>query len=640
MFTTHHAVICRCVRGKLALLLRRFLLIFVSGLLLHVVPVTTTYADVPTPEPVTESADSFPSQSLQTITNLTDINKGLQDLNFRVEATRAQLQKLDPLRNSDEYSRLTQRLQQLEQERQNAKVFFEQIATGGVDKSVFSEPETKADFDWQNELLSVARPLLSELTKLTEQSRTLDNLRNEKEKLEEKMQVTRKALSNLRNHTQTQMNPATAEQINSLIEGWEQLHSDFKRQNHLLEIQINNQIGQEESLYTQGKKIVKDFFIGRGLVLIIALAALFLSVFIIQKGLDYFLDDNEKLAAATKTTSKRFLNLFLRTLGGLFSLILFLMILYLAGDVVLFSLIIVVLALLLLASRNYLPRYFEEAKLFVNAGPVREQERIIYRGLHWKVKSVGLKIWLENENLTNGELRLTLGAVKGLISRPIYTDEDWFPTRRGKDKDPAFKKFMNDFIANGKGKLKSTDIARAKNSFKSELKGDYVLLKDQTFGWVVDQTPEFVTLKVLGSTTTYRTHAFLSAQPKNLSLEGFVLNITTGIDLSHRHFNMETVANFFRQSIDNQLKDSGLYEHIEGIAVDFYATTRSSLDFQVLVKVRGSGAEHYFKLNRLIQAACISACNEHNWSIPIEQQKIYLPNPHGSKAQTSEYIRG
>ena len=533
-------------------------------------------------------ADPADTSDTLVFSRLIEVSASLEELTDRINTLRIQIQATPADLHHEDYAQLTARLSQLESQRRNLRVLFENIATGGVDRSVFSDPPPKTEFDWQNELLAVARPLIAELNKLTERPRMLEALRSQSTTLQEKITISEQAIGHLRQNiaeATALFDPATLAHMNQLIEDWEQVLADFVRQEHLLQMQIDSQFSQEESVYAQSRRLAKEFLIGRGLVLLLAILLFSLSTLLIQGSLNRILSYRHREEIIRASPQKRFVILMLRTIGWLFSIFLFLMTLYVAGDVVLFSLIVVILALLLIASRNYLPRYFEEAKLFLNIGPVRENERIIYQDLPWKVKSIGFQVWLENPELTNGRLRLPMQAIKGLTSRPLYSLESWFPTRRG----------------------------------------EYVILKDYTFGRVEEQTPEFVCLNVLHATKTYITREFLAAQPQNLSRENFILNPVTSLDLSHQREDTAKIAALLEQQIDSELKASPYAEHIMGTSVAYLQASRSSLDFQILVSVSGAAAKEYFKLQRMIQSTFLATCRRQGWRLAIEQHQVNWP---------------
>ena len=91
-------------------------------------------------------------------------------------------------------------------------------------------------------------------------------------------------------------------------------------------------------------------------------------------------------------------------------------VLYIQGDWIVLGLVILVLFGLLVGIRNSLPKFMEEARLLLNIGPVRENERVIYEGIPWRVKSMDLTCNLENPALSGGEIRIPL---RGSIQRTL-----------------------------------------------------------------------------------------------------------------------------------------------------------------------------------------------------------------------------
>ena len=105
-----------------------------------------------------------------------------------------------------------------------------------------------------------------------------------------------------------------------------------------------------------------------------------------------------------------------------------LMVLYVVGDILLLALGVILVLLILLGLRNYLPRFINETKLLLNVGAVRERERVIYQGLPWMVRTLGMYSRLYNPAL-EGLLRVPMSDMLELVSRPYREDEPWFPTQ-------------------------------------------------------------------------------------------------------------------------------------------------------------------------------------------------------------------
>ena len=124
-----------------------------------------------------------------------------------------------------------------------------------------------------------------------------------------------------------------------------------------------------------------------------------------------------------------------------------------------------------------LPGFYEQAKLLLNLGPVREGERVVFNGVPWEVQTIYFYTELTNPAFEGARIRLPLRDLLTLNSRPTDESSPWFPCRRN----------------------------------------DWVRLSDGTRGKVVELTPEWVRLILLGgSRKTYTVSAFLDLHPESL----------------------------------------------------------------------------------------------------------------------------
>ena len=219
----------------------------------------------------------------------------------------------------------------------------------------------------------------------------------------------------------------------------------------------------------------------------------------------------------------------------------------------------------------------------LNLGPVREGERVVYNDIPWRVSSLNFYSLLTNPCLQGGTLRLPLSELGTLISRPYQKKEIWFPS----------------------------DV------------GDFVLLSDGTFGEVIQQTPEVVRLKTVGAARTFSVSDYLGLSPRNLSQGSYGFSIVFGIDYQHQAICLDKVVPVFKEAVAEAIAQSGVSEHLEDLVVDFKEAGASSLDYLVHVVMNGKAASSYWSLQRIVQQACVKACNQHNWGIPFAQLTIH-----------------
>jgi hypothetical protein len=559
----------------------RLLFLATAVIFLLLIPFPSGRAQEETPAVAPVPAPDTRPPSLQTRQQLEEIQKSIQEKRTQIEEMRKQLN-----REKDEIERrdLERRIEQEETDISNLRRSFENIALGGVDLSVFDPQLQNEQFNWQDELQQILKPLFQELKDLTEKPRQIERLKSRLDILDNQAQIAQRALNNVEQLLDGTMDKATSQRLESVRQTWVQRLNDIQREREINQLQLNTLQQQDDTLFVQIRQSINDFVTGRGLNLVLAIAA-FLLTYFLMKGL-YVLYGRLQLRAGpraitTTTTSRRMLAYIYQGLSVFMSILAVLVVLYILGDILLLVLVIIILLFILLGLRNYLPQFIDETKLLLNIGAVRERERVVYKGLPWMVRSLGVYSKLYNPAL-DGLLRLPLSEVLGLVSRPYREDEPWFPTRTG----------------------------------------DYVMMSDGTIGQVLRQTPEIVQLKTKGTVQTHSTTNFLAGEPRNLS-EGFGISITFGIDYQHQSISTTEIPRILHQSIKKGLQETEAGNHVEDILVEFKEAGASSLDYQIYVTMKGEGAEFYFALTRLVQKICVDTCNEQGWVIPFNQMTIH-----------------
>jgi hypothetical protein len=221
--------------------------------------------------------------------------------------------------------------------------------------------------------------------------------------------------------------------------------------------------------------------------------------------------------------------------------------------------------------------------MLLNLGAVRENERIVYNGVPWRVKNLNVYTILENPVLKSGQIRLPLRNLMDMASRPFHREEPWFPCRED----------------------------------------DWVVLGDGTFGKVIIQTPEMVRLvKRGGAQKTYQISDFLGQSPLNLSVN-FRLKVTFGIDYEHQAVCVDDVPEKMGAMVKERLEEMGYGKEILNVRAEFELAAASSLDIVVLADFAGKAAPFYNRLARAIQRICVEACNKHGWGIPFTQVTVH-----------------
>jgi hypothetical protein len=231
-----------------------------------------------------------------------------------------------------------------------------------------------------------------------------------------------------------------------------------------------------------------------------------------------------------------------------------LLVLYLRNDSLILSVASLVLLAVFWTSRQIIPKFFHELKMVMNLGPVKEGERILWNGIPWLVKEIGMYTTLENTHLENGTLSVPVAYLIEEYSRPVMSSEPWFPTR----------------------------------------KGNWVFLSDDKYRMVQSQTMEQVVVISEGSQKSYPTLDFLNLRPLNLST-GFIITVEFGLG----HDTQSKISDESPQLFEDEMKkyfknrlESGPPD-FRDIEVTFSQISPSWLNLIIIVRINGRLAGEY-----------------------------------------------
>ncbi len=479
-------------------------------------------------------------------------------------------------------------LERLTQELSSLQLAWEMWAAGGVDMALFKPAAEEEKFDWRSELESVFEPILVELRRLTERPRKIERLRSEQLHFQQRLVAAEAALKSVAEYRAQAPSPQLVSAFSELEKRWTKRRDDLQDRLDLINFELRELLSPSADAEQKSIDVLKELFTGRLLNLLLAiLAAVFVYVVIWQANRIYsrwLLRRGRRPSLASRA-----LHLVLVMIGSLVALLAGMAVLYARGDWILLGLLIIILVGMALALQRYLPGYLSEAKLLLNIGAVREGERVIYNGLPWQVQTLRVYSTLVNPWLTGATLRLPLSSLTALVSRPFDEREPWFPTRQD----------------------------------------DYVVLSDETFGRVILQTPETVQLRVAGAIKNFTAPGFLDQNPRNLSLDGFMVVLRFGIDYRHQPDVTESIRERLESYIFERLQRHPLGKHVQSVALEFAQAGASSLDFIGIVSCDSAAAGAYLQLNRLLQKIAVEACNENGWVIPFSQLSVHLAREEG-----------
>jgi hypothetical protein len=538
-----------------------------------------THAETPadtTPEP--EARADVKLQT--TVENLSSIQQSIDANKKTVRELREQLKILE---DTAERVDIEQKIERLNKDISNLQRAFNHIALNGISASALTEqPDIR--INWKDEVEQISRPLLSTLKELTAKPRELDSLRREIELREDQLEIIEKALNYLRAIKTQTIPPGTVEPVDKLLTDWEQRKIETQRALDIAQYKQNNLMTETVSWYKSIGTATSEFLRGRGLTLLLA-AVISIIIWLVGRGLLWLYwrwlyrsrDDSGVKRAPLVLYSYRLTVAILIVMA-------ILMVFYLRGDLLLLTLAVIALVGAALSLRQTLPRYAAELRLLLGVGPVREQERLSLDGVPYLVESLSIYSVLRNPQL-DGVVRLPLHDMNDYASRPAGI-EPWFPCKPG----------------------------------------DFILLDNGNLGKVVKQTIEIVEIVVLDSILQIRTKDFLDRNIRNLTREGFGIACSFGIDYQHQAICLDTVPQRFREGIVNRFERAGLKKDIRDILVEFDSAGSSSLDYRIYLTLDGRAASAFFKIQRLVQQACVEVCNREGWVIPFTQITVHSAN--------------
>ncbi|MGD8592034.1 MAG: hypothetical protein PVF82_04335 [Gammaproteobacteria bacterium] len=490
--------------------------------------------------------------------------------------------RLDKAKDDGEREKILSNIELVQSNIQSLQQAWEMWATGGVDMELFL-PKKEGKFDWREEIQAVFEPIVVELQRLTERPRKIERLRTEQAFFQQQLNAANAALTKIEDYKSRAPSDDLQGAFKELESSWRKRHDGIKSRLTVINLQLEELLSSDRLIDETTSETLKNLLSGSLVNLLLALLAASLTYGILR------MINKIYVRLVTRSGRRRpFLaraaHLSFIVLSVILALLAAIAVLYVRGDRILMGLLFIALIGVALTLQRTLPAFMKEARVLLNIGSVREGQRLLYKGLPWKVHAINMYSTLVNPQLSGGKLMLPLKVLTELHSRPYDESEPWFPTREN----------------------------------------DYVLLSDQTYGRVILQTPEMVTLQVFGSAKTYAVDAFLSGNPQNLSQHGFAVVFRFGIDYQHQALVTGEIKQKLESYLTTHFKEHTLSEHLKELYVEFDEAAASSLNFFIYASFLGQAADSYFRIRRTLQSLAVDACNTNGWVIPFTQMTVHL----------------
>lgn len=495
----------------------------------------------------------------------------------------AQRELLKKATSEDQRRELQAEIERMSEKLRETKATFASTATG----INASEPQstTQAALNLQEELKNIFQPALRELREVTAQPREIESLKTVLVDWTSRQKIAQTALAEIDRLLAEKPSKEVQEELESTRKSWQKRLSEAESSITNAAVQLDQRKRDAPSVLSLITGMISHFWRNRGLSLLLALVAFIGTYIALHRGYRWFRKHSPIHKKYQDGLTSRIFDVSVSALIFIIALFAILLVFYVRNDWLLLTMASILILGLAWASRTALPPYFEQIRLFLNLGTVREGERIIYGGLPWRVDSLGFFCVLSNPDLNGATLRIPAKTLLSSFSRPSQPKEPWFPSRVD----------------------------------------DWVILEDGFMGKVIQQTPEQVVLvKLGGSYKTYSTSSYLSKNPENITHQ-FSIATTFGLDYQYQSIATTEIPEIIQQKVFSLLLEHFSKDEINSVVVEFSAANTSSLDFRIVANCKGSLAPQYNVIQRLLQRGAVEAANEHQWVIPFPQLTIHQP---------------
>ncbi|MGB3211805.1 MAG: hypothetical protein WBB19_13960 [Desulforhopalus sp.] len=538
--------------------------------------VAADQAGPPPPQDIPLVRQASPEETLVMLSSLMELQNNLKK---QLDLTRA---KIRTSVSDAEKGRLEGELLRLDQQLSDSSSDFERIATG-VEVGRFEEKKSET-FSWKDEVTTLVEPAIKELKRLTVRVRKKTELKDTITELSSIKPIAANAVRQLERLYEATEDPNIKKQVKELLPEWRNNENRIRNKLELAQLELSQMQDKEVSLVQSSSESIRDFFRVRGLYLLVAMFAFGIIILIgrlLYRVVFRFLP-GAKLEK--RPFHIRLLDLLMRVFTVVAAIMGLFFVLYLAEDWFLLSMAIIFFLGLTWTVRQAVPRLWQQGRLMLNIGSVREGERLLLHDVPWKVETIHVFCSLFNPTL-GLHLRLPIEDIVGMVSRPYSSEEPWFPCK----------------------------------------KGDWVVVGDRPRTRVVSLSHELVeTVERGGKRYLFKTEDFLGQNLVNLS-RNFRLRVVFGLSYDLQADMTTTIPALLKTFIEEKLAEEGYAENCLNLLVEFKEAGASSLDLVILADFKGELADIYARLERSIQRWCVDAATMYTWEIPFPQLTFHWP---------------
>ncbi len=457
---------------------------------------------------------------------------------------------------------------------------FVHLSAGG--RAIFTEKKNVSDsINWKEDLTAIFLPLIERLKEISERPKKIESLQQDIAYWQERKIELSQAINFIQTTQNTTKDKAVLSRLKVLSDRAKTRHDSAEQQLLILNNKLDDIRSDKSLLWENVSQLLISFASSILYYLVIALILSYVAfqIIVLIAKLPKLLID--KRQPRRYVFAERTINLIKNTVGFIVATTVYLTVLYASGQWVLLVLSLFVIAGFILTLKDMVPKYFVEIRTLLNLGSIRQNERIVFNGLVWRINLIDVYTHIHNPAL-DAHLRVPIDKLLDLSSRPFHKNEPWFPTKTN----------------------------------------DYVILDDGTFGQIQRQSVDMVEINFGGSIYSYPTQLFLASKPRNLS-SGFGIYELFGFDYQHQAIATNTLLTRYSQGIQQALNEAPFSPYLQNISVEFDSAASSSLNIKVIANFSGEAAGDYFRISRVIQRASLEIANQEGWVIPFDQLTLH-----------------
>lgn len=501
--------------------------------------------------------------------------------------------KIKKEKNSQIKFKLYEDLQKLQEEYNSHELTYIAVYTDvnledAVKEGEFEKPNLV------DEVMEILKPALDTFKRISSRPRKIEQYRSRVEKLKEKIaagQVALKQLVKKRDENKKKKDYFLQHSINRVSNLVEELQLKLEDN----KVKLHKELSSDKTLIGELQRVVLKFLRTKGKNILLAIIIFFICLWPLRRWRSNILNVLRKVlskydggTAGSNEWMMRPLTVIYAFATFFFAFSMGILCLYLLNDWVLVTVILLMVSLTIWSLKDKIPLFIEQAKLLLNFGPVREKERVEWKGLPWRVKRLGIYCTLENPDLQGASVRVQTKDMLTCHSRIPSKGESWFPTSVS----------------------------------------DWVELSDGSYGQIMSQTPEMICLRLIGGALKYiKTLDFLSLNPINLS-KGYLVTAEFGVDYGHQAIVLDEIVSNIKNHLYDVYKDNflGSSPKFKKLLVEFDNAAESSLNIRVNIDVSGVYAHQKLTLTRDLNQQLVHVCNAEGYVIPFKQVTVHM-NP-------------